>query len=209
MTFQINGNSGKYDSQIKDESVKYGKNSVSNNFKYMESPIVNDNHAIPPVFDFSPNEKSEKLNLDNMEKYLDKNDEYLKSLPPLEFEYRYMPNISQGQIDKKAVLAAAEEEMGGQKEISVEDFENKYLINDEMTVKPLDINNDNKIDSSEYATNIFAADLLIKGTTDVTKVDGTINAKGMNAILEYTKKSNAEAATNLYKNIYNYYQLGS
>lgn len=209
MTFQINGNSGKYDSQIKEESVKYGKNSVSNNFKYMESPIVNDNHAIPPVFDFSTNEKSENLNLDNMEKYLDKNDEYLKSLPPLEFEYRYMPNISQGQIDKKAVLAVAEEEMGGQKEISVEDFENKYLINDEMTVKPLDINNDNKIDSSEYATNIIAADLLSKGTTDVTKVDGTINAKGMNAILEYTKKSNAEAAANLYKNIYNYYQLGS
>lgn len=209
MTFQINGNSGKYDKIVNDSSVKYGKNAVDNNFAYMESPLINDNKAIPPVFDFSMNEKSENHNLDKMEQYLDKNDEYLKSLPPLEFEYRYMPNVSRGHIDKKALLAAAEEEMAGQKEILVEDFEEQYLINDEMTAKPLDINNDNKIDVSEYATNIIATDLLSKGTTDVSQVDGTINAKGMNAILEYTKKSNAEAAANLYRNIYNYYQLGS
>jgi hypothetical protein len=31
----------------------------------------------------------------------------------------------------------------------------------------------------------------------------------MNAILEYTKKANAQAASNLYSNIYKTYDLGS
>ena len=51
--------------------------------------------------------------------------------------------------------------------------------------------------------------MLGKDTTDVTKVDGSINTKGMNAIVEYTKKANAKAAADLYSNIYNTYDLGS
>ena len=120
-----------------------------------------------------------------------------------------MPINPVGKVDKKSVLAAAMEEMAA-KELSVEEFENRYLIDNEtMTAKPLDINKDGKIDISEYATNIIATDLLSKGTTDVSKVDGIINNKGMNAILEYSKKSNAEAAEKLYAEIYNRYELGS
>ena len=56
---------------------------------------------------------------------------------------------------------------------------------------------------------MIATDVLSKGTTDPMKADGVINAKGMNAILEYSKKSNAAAAAKLYSNIYNTYNLGS
>ena len=40
-------------------------------------------------------------------------------------------------------------------------------------------------------------------------VDGTINTKGMNAILECSKKMNALAATKLYTDLYNTYGLAS
>ena len=114
-----------------------------------------------------------------------------------------------GKIDKKALLAAAYEEMNGVKEMSVEDFSETYLMNEDMTVEPLDVNKDGKIDIAEYGANMLAADLLSKGTTDVNKVDGSMNTKGMNAIVAYSKKANAQAASELYSNIYNTYELGS
>ena len=43
---------------------------------------------------------------------------------------------------------------------------------------------------------------------DIKNIDGTINNNGFNAILAYTQKSNAAAATKLYSNIYNTYNLG-
>ena len=78
-----------------------------------------------------------------------------------------------------------------------------------MTAEPLDVNKDGKIDIAEYGANMLATDLLSKDTTDVTKVDGSINTKGMNAIIEYTKKANAKAAADLYSSVYNTYDLGS
>ncbi|MBQ7763874.1 hypothetical protein IJ384_00755 [bacterium] len=208
MTFQVNGSSGIYDKKVADESIRYGKNAVDNHIKNMEAPLRNDNFATPPVFNFSPSPEAQEENLKLLEKYIDKNDEYLKSLPPLEYEYRYMPNIVNGNIDKKAVLGAALEEMNGVKEMPVEQFENLYLIDDSQTAKPLDINKDGKIDVSEYSANIIATDILSKGTTDPMKADGVINSKGMNAILEYSKKSNAEAASKLYASVYNTHKLG-
>ena len=207
MTYQINGMSGKYDSKIDDPSIRYGKNAVENHLKHMEAPLVNDNNAVPPIFDFSPNTEAGENNLKALEKYADANDAYLNSLPPLEYEYRYMPIQKIGEIDRKAVLAAAKEEMG-EDELTVEEFENRYLIDDSMTAEPIDINKDGKIDIAEYGANIIATDLLSKNTTDPLKADGIINSKGMNAILEYTKKSNAVAATKLYASIYNTFDLG-
>lgn len=209
MTFQVNGANGKYDNQNIDESVKYGRNAVSNNVQTMLSPITNDNFATAPILNFSPSVEAQDRNIAALEKFADKNDEYLNSLPPLEYEYRYMPNIVNNKIDKKAVLGAAYEEMGRVNEIPLKEFEDKFLINNEFTAEPLDINKDGKIDIAEYGANIIATDVLSKGTTDITKADGTINSKGMNAILEYTKKSNAAAAAKLYANIYKTYNLGS
>lgn len=206
MTFEINGAKGKYDGIISDDSVRYGRNAVENNIRYMETPLVKDKGTPAPILNFSPNEEADKENAEKIEKFAAENDAYLASLPPLEFEYRYMP---EGGFNKKAVLGAAYEEMGGVKELPVKEFENRYLLDNTMTAKPLDINKDGKIDNSEYAANILAADILSKGTTDVTKVDGTINANGMNAVLEYSLKSRAAAAEKLYGDIYKTYNLGS
>ena len=94
-----------------------------------------------------------------------------------------------------------------EKEYTVKEFENKYIADDTMTAEPLDINKDGKIDIAEYGANILAADVLSKGTTDPTKVDGTVNSRGFNAILAYTKKANAAAASKLYTSLYNNYGL--
>lgn len=196
MTFQINGAQGKYDN--------YGKNAIENHLQYMEAPLINDKHNPAPILDFGTDPEAADKNIASLEKFANENDAYLESLPPLEYEYRYMP---EGSFDKSAVLGAAEQEMGA-KELSVEEFEDRYLIDDSMTAEPLDINKDGKIDNSEYAANIIATDLLSKGTTDPIEADGVITPKGLNAVLEYSKKSNAEAAAKLYANIYKTYNLG-
>lgn len=209
MTFQVNGMNGRYDEKVQDDSVRYGRNAVDNHIKQMQAPLANDNFATPPVLDFSSNPQAQEKNINTLEKYADANDAYLNSLPPLEYEYRYMPNVVKGQIDTKAVLGAAYEEMGGVKELSVKEFEDRYLVDDSQTAEPMDINKDGKIDIAEYGANIVASDVLSKGSTDPMKADGTINAKGLNAIMEYSKKSNAAAAAKLYADVYNTYNLGS
>ena len=209
--FQVNGANGIYDNKINDESIKYGRNEVDNKIQNMEKPfmegLTNMNPA--PILDFGIDTDATDKNIEALEKFVNENDRYLAALPPLEYEYRYMPNFENGNFNKKALLAAAYEEMNGVKELAVKDFEARYLINDEMTAEPLDINKDGKIDIAEYSANMLATDLLSKGTTDLSKINGSMNSMGMNAILEYTKKANAQAATNLYSSIYNTYNLGS
>ncbi len=202
---QINGNKGFYDKKNIDPSIKYGRNAVDNNHTYLLQPFLNDNNLVAPILDFSISENATDKNIQKLEQFANANDEYLASLPPLEYEYRYMPISNNGQVDKKALLGAAYEQMGA-KELPVEEFEFRYLDKN-MTAKPLDINKDGKIDIAEYSTNILATDLLSKDTTDTTKIDGTINTKGLNAILAYTQKANAAAATKLYSNLYNQYDL--
>ena len=209
--FQVNGANGIYDNKIADPSIRYGKNAVENHFQHLEKPLLdamtNPNPA--PILDFGIEEDAVDSNIEALEKFTENNDKYLSSLPPLEYEYRYLPNFENGKIDTKALLAAAYEEMNGVKELSVDEFSARYLMNEEMTAEPLDVNKDGKIDIAEYGANMLATDLLSKDTTDVSKVDGSINTKGMNAILEYTKKANSQAASELYTNIYNTYDLGS
>ena len=120
-----------------------------------------------------------------------------------------MPNVQNGQIDKKALLGAAFEEMEKRKEISIDELDWKYAPNNEYTFAGMDINGDKKVDNPEYATSILAADMLGKSDIpDTNNIDGTINATGLNAVMEYAKKSNIDAAKALYSNIYNKYNLG-
>lgn len=207
-SISLNGNNGIYDDKIKDPSLRYGRNAI-NNANIRSASIAKNDFTTAPILKFNDTEEAYNENVEKLEKYIKANDDYLNSLPPLEFEYRYMPVQEVGKVDKKALFGAALEEMGT-KELSVDEFEYRYLLDeDTMTAEPLDINKDGKIDIAEYSTNILATDLLSKGTTDVSKIDGTINTKGLNAIFEYTKKANAQAATNLYTKLYNTYDLGN
>lgn len=203
---KINGANGKYDERVSDPSVRYGRNAVENYYTYLENPIVEDKMTPAPILDFGLNPNADNNNADKLNKFLKENDEYLKALPPLQYEYRYMP---QGPVNTKALLGAAYEEMGGKKELSVEELDSKFAPDASFTSKALDLNNDGKVDIGEYGSSILAADMLSKSDTPDTKnIDGTINNKGFNAVLAYTQKSNATAATKLYSNIYNTYNLG-
>ena len=205
---KIDGSKGKYDSTVTNPSTRYGRNAVNNFVNYMEQPIVNDKMNAAPILDFGLNPKAAEENAEKVDKFLKENDEYLKSLPPLEFEYRYMPNIKRGTIDRNALMGAAYEEMGQKHSIDTKDIEGMYGKDSTFTTKPLDINNDGKIDLGEYSSSILAADMLSKAPEpDMNNIDGTINTKGYDAVLEYTKKSNAEAASKLYSDIYNKFDL--
>ena len=196
---------GKYESKVSDPSVRYGRNAVENYYTYVEHPIVTDKMTPAPILDFGLNPDAAEKNADKLERFLRENDEYLKALPPLEFEYRYMPVMPKGQVDKKAVLGAAYEEMGQTKEMSVEEMDHRFAPDENFTSRALDINKDGKIDIAEYSTSI----LLSKSSTpNPANIDGTINKNGFNAVLAYTQKSKAEAAAKLYSNIYNTYNLG-
>ena len=207
---KIDGSRGKYDNNVTNPSVKYGKNAVNNYYSYMEQPLIADKQTPAPILDFSPNPEAADKNIEKLDKFVKENDEYLKALPPLEFEYRYMPNVhKKGEVDNTSVLAAAYEELGRRKEVNLEEVNRAFAINKDYSANPIDLNKDGKIDAAEYGTTILAADMFSKSDTpDTSKIDGTINAKGLNKILEYTHKSNAEAATNLYTNLYNKYNLG-
>lgn len=203
---KIDGVRGKYNEDtVTNPSVRYGRNAVQNFYSYLEQPIVADNNATPPVLDFSPNPDSADKNIAKMEKYTQENDAYLKSLPPLEYEYRYMPNIhSKGNIDTDALMGAAYEELGGRKEVSVKDLDQTFALNNEYSTNPMDINKDGKIDIGEYGSSILASDMI----SNNGNINGTINRQGHNAVQELTKKANAEAAAMLYGSLYKGFNLG-
>ena len=209
---KINGIKGRYDQDKDKSSFNYGRNAVDNYYGYMENPIIQDSQNLPPILDFGLNPNAQDNNLQKIDKYVKENDEYLKALPPLEFEYRYMPQVNNktGEIDKQALYGAAYEELGQVKEVEVKELDKNFVPNNDYSTQVLDRNNDGKIDVGEYSASILAADMLSKkGEPKLENIDGIINSKGLNAVLAYTKKSNAEAATKMYSNLYNKYNLNT
>lgn len=202
---KIDGTRGKYtEEKVTNPSIRYGRNSVQNFYSYLEQPLIKDNHATPPILDFGTNPEVQDKNIELMEKYTKENDAYLNALPPLEYEYRYMPNIHKaGDIDKDALLGTAYEELGARKDVEVKELDQAFALNSDYSTKPMDLNNDGKIDIGEYGSSILAADIV----SNNGEIKGTINKNGHNALQELNKKSNAEAATQLYSSIYNQFNL--
>ncbi len=207
MTFEINGANGVYDNKITDESIRYGRNAADNHKELVVSTLVDGATSVAPMLDYSPTAEAFQNNINKLEKFADENDTYLNSLPPLQYEYRYMPKADNGNIDKKALLGAAYEEMG-RNYIPVKKFEESYLPNtQEYTAAPLDIDKDGNIDTGEYSASMLAADMFSKPNPSISAIDGSMNSKGMDMVMEYARKSNAEAATKLYSQIYNKFNL--
>lgn len=151
--------------------------------------------------------------------------EYSKDLarqdnrPPLEFEYRYVPD---GKYSTLALMGNAYEELGQKSEVSVEelnkkfeDFNKQVVKNPEMELRAdaLDINNDGKVDIAEYATSTLATDMLDnitdKSAPTVKDVDGVITNKGENASLKLYMKNNVQPAKQIFTNLYNTFNLNS
>ncbi len=210
---KIDGKKGIYSDKVTNPSVMYGRNAVQNLYSYFEQPLVNDNNATPPILDFGVNPNAADKNIEQMENYAKQNDAYLNSLPPLEYEYRYMPNIHRvGEIDKDALLGAAYEEMGQRTEVSVNELDNTFGLGDEYSSGNADLNKDGKVDIGEYGATILAADILSKPAegSELSKyIDGTINSDGHKGVQELTKKCNAEFAAKMYGELYNKYNLAS
>ena len=184
---KINGNNGKYtEDSITNPSVRYGRNSVQNFYTYIEQPIIKDNHATPPILDLGLSPDAAEKNIEKIEKYVKENDTYLKSLPPLEYEYRYMPNLRKpGEINNDALFGAA--------------YEENY------SAGSMDLNKDGVVDIGEYGASILTADMI----SNNGNINGTINRNGHNAVLELNKKANAQAASELYSAVYNQFDLGN
>ena len=205
---KIDGSKGKYDNKVSNPSVRYGRNAVDNLYSYLEQPITNPDFNPAPILDFGLSENAFDKNTEKIEQFIKKNNKYLESLPPLEYEYRYMPNLKKGEVDTKAALGAAYEEMGKVDSLSIKELDSRFAPDKTFSSEALDINKDGKVDVAEYASSIIAADMLSKSDIpDFNNIDGTINKTGFDAVLAYTQKAKANAATALYSNIYNNYNL--
>lgn len=131
------------------------------------------------------------------------------NMPPLKFEYRYMPN---GKLDKLALMGNAYEELGKKTEVKTEELTAtlQEFGGDRFSAEAIDINKDGYIDVAEYATTTLTEDALssTKGfNVDPNKVDGIINNEGSNKTFALNLKSNAKIASEIYSKLYNEFGL--
>lgn len=210
----INGANGIYDGKIADNSVRYGRNAAANHFEYLKN-IPGKKPAKTDTFECTNkncgNLLKNKLCEVNAEKVIKETDEYLNSLPPLDFEYRYMPEGANGKnIDKMALLGSAYEEMGRKLSIPVQELNEKMKsAYKEADTKALDINSDGKIDVAEYSISNLTSDMLSKSDTlDAKNITGTVNKDGMYKNLAYVNPKNYAEANKNFTDIYNAYNLG-
>ena len=191
----INGNTGIYDNKITNSSIRYGRNAAANHLDYLNKL----SGAATP---------QPQLNNVSGDKFVKSNEEYLNSLPPLDFEYQYMPQ--EGKVDKLALLGAAFEEMGQKIAVGVDELTQKLNQSIPMaSAKALDINNDNKVDVSEYATTILTADMLSKNPNalDAKNVTGKINKQGLYANIAYVIPQNENVAKSEFGKIHQAFGL--
>lgn len=151
----------------------------------------------------------------NYTKDLEKSD----NMPPLAFEYRYVPD---GKYSTLALMGNAYEELGKKTEVSVEELNKKFADTNkeigqksgvELCADALDLNNDGKVDLAEYATSTMATDMLDsldeKTMPTVNNIDGVITNKGENAALKLYTKNNIQPAKQIFTNLYNTFNLNN
>jgi len=209
----INGSAGMYDGKINNTSVKYGRNAASNHYSYLEDlkgkPI---DKSIDTNLLMKWTKNIDDKYLDNLDKFINENADELNKMPPLDFEYQYMPQGADGKnLDKMALLGAAFEEMDRKISVPVQEMTDKLKqAFDSLSAKALDVNKDGEIDIAEYSASILASDMLSKNenTLDSANIDGKINKKGLYASLAYANEKNEINANADYTAIYNAYNLG-
>lgn len=132
-------------------------------------------------------------------------------MPPLKFEYRYMPN---GKFDKMALMGNAYEELGKKTEVKTEEMTAtlQKFGGEGFSAEALDLNKDGYVDISEYAASTLTEDVLSseKGfKVSPDKVDGVINNDGSNKTFALNLKSNEKLATEIYSKLYSAFDLDS
>ena len=149
-------------------------------------------------------------------------------MPPLQFEYRYIP---QGKYSTQALMGNAYEELGQRTEVSVAELNQKLnqdkqkieeldkqilarnpespVVHPDFAADALDLNEDGKVDIGEYAASTMAADMLDGNPSkcDITNLDGVITNKGEDASMGLYMKQNMKNAKTVFNDIHKTFQL--
>ncbi len=136
------------------------------------------------------------------------NDLSTEKMPPIQFEYRYMPD---GKINPYALIGNAYEELGQKVKVKTEDLNKQFETMPECSADALDINKDGYVDIAEYSTSTLVQDVLSKDdkfNIDPSKVTGIINNMGESKSFALNYKKNEDSARNIYQNLYNEFNLG-
>ena len=205
----ITGSKGKYDKKVHNLSVRYGRNAVNNFKKYLSQynlskPVkAPDLSGLAQVSDDTFDKKMKEF-----DKYLTSLDKTIKKMPPIQFEYRYLPQTLNG-IDTMALMGASYEELGKKTSVSVSSMTDmlQKSFGQEVDARVVDLNQDDKIDIAEYATTILVADKL--SSPDNKTIDGVINNTGQNRSIAYANKKNYDIANRHYQALYETYNLAS
>lgn len=187
--------------------------SISNNRAIISGQSgIYDNKVTSPEVRYGRNATDNYM---NYTKDLEKSD----NMPPLAFEYRYVPD---GKYSTLALMGNAYEELGKKTEVSVEELNKKFADTNkeigqksgvELCADALDLNNDGKVDLAEYATSTMATDMLDsldeKTMPTVNNIDGVITNNGENAALKLYTKNNIQPAKQIFTNLYNTFNLNN
>ncbi len=206
---KIDGNSGIYDGKIKNSSVRYGRNAINNHIGYLNSyvpgkvdlPNLKDLHTLPK------DEFNKKMV--ELEESLNRLDDTINNLPPLDFELRYAQN--KNGLDKLSVVGAAYEELGQRQEVTVRELSDnlKEGLGENFTAEAMDLNKDGKINLGEYSASIVLSDILSEKSDNITIKDanGIITNDGQKRMLPYGLDKNIKMASKIYQAIYDCYDL--
>jgi len=212
---QINGNKGVYDKKVDDPSVKYGRNACDNFKKYIDAfKSAPKDLGLPDIKglkDMKPEELDKKLK--ELEDALKKSEEQRNSTPPLKFAYKYLPgNVDYKNLDKKALLGNAYEELGKRTSVKVEDLtkELQTSFGKKADAKALDINENGEIDLGEYATTILVSDMYSKdkNSLNAENITGTITSEGQMESVPYISSKNYDMAHKNLSAIHKAFNLG-
>lgn len=199
----ISGQNGVYDNKITDSNVKYGRNAVSNYFKFMDDFKNRTDRSL-----FQPLEKDvlelrektstahqtgtahlhEKEVVDLSEKVIDAaqkdsaRDPIDSSL--LTATLKYLPeNVGFKNLNKKALLGASFEDLGKKTSESVSTITQK--LNDafkrtDLSAEAFDVNSDGNIDVAENAVAFLIKDMASKQPTEDVLKSGKIELEAHN-----------------------------
>lgn len=212
----IDGRHGIYDNKVKNESVRYGRNTVYNQKNsvtvFANCSVASNNMGIQ----IGEVDNSKKLNAIH---YPDLCIDVFNTDVAKEINYKqtYMPK-NNGKIDTMALMGASYEEMDKNIEIPVSILANNIAQSHQFSasideiaahyfVSQLDINNDKKIDLSEYALTILLADVL-SDYGNCPKVDGSVTGSGKkNAIRYLFNYDKIQQTVKVMKKMYQHYKL--
>ena len=218
----INGEEGKYDGIVKNSSVRYGRNSASSHYAYLADYTPQTDEFVNVKA--KPLQKRFKKGLEEnfdetlaeLNSKIDNLDEYMKSLPPVQFNRTYLPYSGglegcHSKDNKQALIADSYEEMGQQTRIKTQELTRQMqnAFGNKVSAEALDINKDGNIDLAEYSCSVLVSDYLSSDSNPDNKkrIDGVITNNGENAALAYASKKNYNVAYETYKSLYENYDL--